>query len=145
DAGDGIAQLAYLLGKLWLARHEPLLVFVDEPEAHLHPGATIDLLHILESDFPWVQAIIATHSASVVDAISPDWKLWRVLREADGASAVEKVDTQPARIATLDALGVLPSQVFLARVVLWVEGPSVAIYYRRLLAEVDESLLFRRD
>lgn len=145
DAGDGVAQLTYMLAKLWLEKHNPMLVFIDEPEAHLHPGATIDLLHILEVDFPWVQAIIATHSAAVVDALSPDWRLWRVLRGSDGASVVESVDAQPERIATLDALGVLPSQVFLARVVVWVEGPSDAIYYRRLLAEVDPALVFRRD
>lgn len=145
DTGDGIAQYLFLLAGLRLRASVPTVVFIDEPEAHLHPGATLELLRIIEEELPHVQVIIATHSPAVVDALAPDWGFWRVYRDGNGASRAERVDTQASRIAVLDALGIHASQIFMARTVVWVEGPSDVIYYRALLAEVDPSLVAGRD
>lgn len=145
DAGDGVAQYTYLLAALALHPEEPALVFIDEPEAHLHPGATVELLRIIHDDLPHVQLVLATHSPSVVDAVAPDWRFWRVLRDASGASVAEPVRNQARRIAALDALGVSASQIFMARTVVWVEGPSDVVYYRALLTAVAPSLLAGRD
>ncbi|MBK6919512.1 MAG: AAA family ATPase [Deltaproteobacteria bacterium] len=145
QAGDGVAQYVYLLAGLLLHPEDPAVVFIDEPEAHLHPGATLELLRIIDEELPHVQAIIATHSPAVVDALAPDWRFWRVSRDDNGASRAERVETQASRIAALDSLGIHASQIFMARTVVWVEGPSDVVYYRALLAEVDPSLVAGRD
>lgn len=145
DAGDGVAQYFYLLAALLLHPFAPALVFIDEPEAHLHPGALLELLRIIDQDLPHVQLLIATHSSAVVDALSPDWHFWRVTRDENGASLADRVDTQARRIAALDALGVSASQIFMARTVVWVEGPSDVVYYRALFAAVDPDLVAGRD
>lgn len=145
QVGDGVAQYIYLLAGLLLHPEDPAVVFIDEPEAHLHPGATLELLRIIDEELPHVQAIIATHSPAVVDALAPDWRFWRVSRDDNGASRADRVETQASRIAALDSLGIHASQIFMARTVVWVEGPSDVIYYRALLAEVDPSLVAGRD
>ena len=145
DLGDGVGQLFFILAHLRLSGDVPSIVAIDEPEAHLHPGAVVELLRLLQEEFPSVQLIAATHSPTVVDALSPTWRMHRVLSGADGATQVDVVENQTERLALLDMMGVTPSQVFLTRTVIWVEGPSDITYIRALLREVDPDLVYGRE
>ncbi|RKF46879.1 hypothetical protein BCY88_04635 [Paraburkholderia fungorum] len=58
---------------------------------------------------------------------------------------LEVLDTTSDELALLGDLGIRPSQMFLARVVIWVEGPSDIHYVTALLHEVDKTMVAGRD
>jgi hypothetical protein len=145
DLGAGVSEILMVLAYLRLHPDEKCLVVIDEPEAHLHPGAVVELARIITTHLSNHQLLVTTHSTALVDAVTPTWRTFRVRRAAHQGTALEMLDTRRTELALLSDLGVRPSQLFLARVALWVEGPSDVHYWTALLREVDRSLVVGRD
>jgi hypothetical protein len=133
--GDGVAQMFYVLAYLALQPEQPKVIALDDPEVGLHPAAVVELIQIIRENFPWAQLIITTHSTSVLDAVEPSWNLFRMEQDEEGRSHVTRLDTRAERLSLLERMGIRPSQLFLANALLWVEGPSDAIYLRALLRD----------
>lgn len=53
-----------------------LILMMDEPENHLHPGAIIEVLNILKEKIPNGQIWIATHSISIIAHFYDSNNLW---------------------------------------------------------------------
>lgn len=69
--GDGIKSLVALsLFRHQLQNFITTIVAIEEPEAHLHPGAMKELRDVLFDMASESQIIIATHSALFVDSVS---------------------------------------------------------------------------
>jgi AAA domain, putative AbiEii toxin, Type IV TA system/AAA ATPase domain len=105
-----------------------VILAIDEPEVGLHPAAQRRVAAALAglSTFG-VQTIVATHSPVFVNAAKPGGvRLIRSQRdgvENRGSVVVEPTDLQEI----VGELGVLPSDVLLARRFVVVEGPSDAM------------------
>lgn len=76
----GHSALLQLVGDLYtrmqaggLAHDAPGVVFIDEPELHLHPGLQERVLPGLTTLFPSLQFIVATHCAPVISSIDNAW------------------------------------------------------------------------
>lgn len=145
DLGAGVSELVMVLAYLRLCPERPLFIIIDEPEAHLHPGAVVELVRIINAHLPNHQLLITTHSTALIDAITPEWRSYRAGRAKHGGTTLELINTTKIELALLSDLGIRPSQMFLAKVVVWVEGPSDIHYLIALIREVNEKMVFGRD
>ncbi|MEN3070460.1 AAA family ATPase, partial [Uliginosibacterium sediminicola] len=145
DLGAGVSEILIVLAYLRLHSDRPFFVVIDEPESHLHPGAVVELAKIITKHLPNHQLLFTTHSTALVDAVASDWRTFRATRGAHHGTVIEPIETTTSKLALLADLGIRPSQLFLARAILWVEGPSDIHYWTALINQVDETLVAGRD
>lgn len=117
---------------------QPNCLFVwDEPENGLHPTRRAMVLNWMFEDER--QFIIATHAPEFVPFRNPGGKALRcdaVYFEGSEEPMlnVEHVADRRSAFAVLEVLGVHPARtLFTANVVIWVEGPTELLFYRRWL------------
>ncbi len=130
---DGAAHVAYLL--IEVHKHERPTVFVlEEPDAFLHPGLQRQLISVLQDAVTKLghQFFISTHSPYLIDwaALAEDRTDTRVFRvhyvPKVGAQVTEPLAGEAGDL--LAAIGHSPASVLQPNGVIWVEGPSDAIY-----------------
>ncbi|WP_027965708.1 ATP-dependent nuclease [Halomonas halocynthiae] len=129
--GTGVSQIVMLLSHLWINKEVNLNVFLEEPEANLHPEAVVKLISIFEKELINHRFFITTHSPSLIDCLNENWAVYRTLKSPNGASSITPNDNVIKYYETLDSLGVKASQILQANTVLWVEGPSDRIYLKK--------------
>jgi hypothetical protein len=135
QVGTGLSQLI-IIGISTKLVSQPILL-LEEPELSLHPRLQRRPLQVLKEYCE--QSIITTHSNHIIDSAEPEIRLFRVSRERDVQASVQPIHDQV--IETLRDLGVRPGSLAEANAVLWVEGPSDAIYLRHWLLMIDDGLL----
>jgi hypothetical protein len=145
DLGAGVSEILSILAYLRLKPNRKFLVVIDEPEAHLHPSAVVELTKLMAQNLPHHQLMVTTHSTALVDAVEPSWATFRVRRAEHSGTLVEKLVTSPVELSLLADLGIRPSQLFLARAAIWVEGPSDIPYWTGLIREAAPELVVGRD
>jgi len=71
NAGSGMLQVIQVLVYIYL--HEPTLLLIDEPDAHLHPELQEKLGNVLKdvTKEMGAQLFVATHSPDVIDSFEP--------------------------------------------------------------------------
>lgn len=129
--GTGVSQIVMLLSHLWINKDINLNVFLEEPEANLHPEAVVKLVGIFEKELINHRFFITTHSPSLIDCLNENWAVYRTLKSPNGSSSITPNDNVIKHYETLDSLGVKASQILQANTVLWVEGPSDRIYLKK--------------
>jgi len=130
--GSGLSHLIVIAMATQLTT-KPILL-LEEPELSLHPRLQRRLILTLVGFTH--QAFITTHSNHILDSMSPNTRLFRVNRNADNTtSVVQPIEAQV--IETLRDIGARPGSLAEANAVLWVEGPSDAIYLRHWLSGVQ--------
>lgn len=137
ELGTGVSQIVMLLAHLYLNKNRELNVFVDEPESNLHPGSVARLVNIFEHDLPNHTFFITTHSSALIDQISDNWSVHTVSREGEQSSTVYPCVLPIHKFELLDDLGIRASQVLQSNIIIWVEGPSDAIYLRKWIADIS--------
>lgn len=140
QSGTGIGQVLAILYVV-LTSDSPRTIVIDEPQSFLHPGAVRKLIEVLKQH-PQHQFIITTHSATAITAAQPDTIL--LIRNADGASTIEGVDTQETAglRLMLSEVGARLGDVFGSDNILWVEGRTEEICLPKILAAFDGKPLF---
>lgn len=124
DMGTGVQHLVMIA--LILATTEQNALFIEEPEASLHPGAQRFLLDQLQQDGR--QVFMTTHSPVFLSPGS-DGVIFRIDSSSNNTSASRVRD--PAGLANaLQSIGARNSDMLLSDAVLFVEGDS------------DKSILF---
>ena len=141
DLGAAVREIL-LLGYVLRQQHVSL-VLIDEPENHLHPSlirAYCDELIARAAEKRW-QLFIATHSNHVLDALASAKPSVFATARAGEVTVRSLAGAERGRLFELfDALGVRPSSALQPHCLIWVEGPTDAIYLRRFLALAgDES------
>ena len=129
--GTGVSQIVMLLSHLWINKEVNLNVFLEEPEANLHPEAVVKLISIFEKELINHRFFITTHSPSLIDCLNENWAVYRTLKSPNGTSSITPNDNVIKYYETLDSLGVKASQILQANTILWVEGPSDRIYLKK--------------
>jgi putative AbiEii toxin of type IV toxin-antitoxin system/AAA ATPase-like protein len=120
ESGTGIAQILAILYVVMTSERGQTII-IDEPQSFLHPGAARKLIDFLRGH-PQHQFIIATHSATIIAATSPE--TITLARLEDGQTILTQLDTKAEKgiQATLSELGVRLADSFGADNILWVEG-----------------------
>lgn len=124
---SGWRAFASLLG--WLkSRPEGSVCLIEEPETHLHPR----LQHLLARRLSAValerslQLFISTHSAALIDS-----RQWQGMTPKIFQAGIHCLQERPSTrdsLRLLEDLGVRQSDFLQANGVIWVEGPSDAMY-----------------
>lgn len=119
DMGGGVEQLL-MIGTVLLTTGDERTLFVEEPESHLHPGATRFLVEKLrERDR---QVFVTTHFPVLLN-LRPAASIYRV-QFARGVSQVSIVRESEKLGESLVEIGSRNSDVLLSDAVLFVEGQS---------------------
>ncbi|MCJ8270678.1 MAG: ATP-binding protein [Psychrosphaera sp.] len=133
NLGDGLQQVIIVTSHAFLTP-EPGLYFIEEPEAHMHPGLLRRLAIFLADETPH-QYIMTTHSNHLFDLADDrdDIVINRVSKKVtDGAPTFEITEVSKDKSLLLE-LGVKPSSVYLANCTIWVEGVTDRFYIRAFL------------
>jgi len=133
--GDGVRQILTIAGALATIGGEGVLL-LEEPEASLHPGLQRAMCAALLKQKN-VTTFVATHSNHIVDAAGGDHAaVWRVSSDPGGTPRADRVLCTRDR-ELLESLGVRPSSAAMVGALVWVEGPSDAIYLRAWLGGLE--------
>lgn len=152
EGADGLQHVVYLV--LEIEKHPWSATFlIEEPDTYLHPGLQRRFVDYLASrtvphsagDPPHHQFLVATHSPYIINAVAERWrdhgpddprrpKLFQMRRGPAGVT-VEDLEGLDDRWSALAALGHRPSDVLLPNGIIWVEGPSDAIYLKHWLTK----------
>jgi len=139
ELGTGVAQVVMLLAHLYLNKDKEFNVFLDEPESNLHPNSVVRLVKIFEDDLQKHTFFITTHSSVLIDQIGENWSVHRVSRELDHSSEVFSCALPIHKFQVLDDLGIRASQILQSNLIVWVEGPSDAIYLRKWISDLSNN------
>lgn len=129
DKGDGVNSLA-VMAILKNKKNKDIastLIAIDEPEAHLHPGAIIELSNNLKRISMENQVIISTHNATFID-----------VENIANNIIVDSGKAKPARNVkdVRDVLGIqVEDYMVSSRIILLVEGECDEIILKKLLSD----------
>lgn len=138
DMGGGVEQLLLAAVALETTGPESVL-FLEEPEGHLHAGAQRYLMEEFRADGR--QVFITTHSPTFVNLAWPK-NLYRVSMNEDSTGII-RVRNQGQLGEVLEDVGARNSDVLLSDAVLFVEGPSDGKVLSTLASLLGSSLAER--
>jgi len=137
-SGDGAQRVAYILYHLINSAYE--IIVIEEPEICLHPGAQKRFRKILDDlcDMYQKRLLISTHSPFFLEG----WKTANVykIENVKGTTYVEKVANREQYVGIAAALGINPSDAFVADGIIWVEGPSDIVIYKTFFDKLGVDL-----
>lgn len=133
--GDGVQSLVAISLVRTLARQSPELTYVlavEEPEAHLHPGAIHKLREVLDELAERDQVILTTHNSILVRRDDPRANILVYNNAAAPAKSLQQVR---------DSLGIrIPDNMTSADVILLVEGSHDAVLLDYVLRSRNSDL-----
>jgi ABC-type branched-subunit amino acid transport system ATPase component len=135
DCGTGIGQVLAMLYVI-IDSDKARTILIDEPQSFLHPGAIRKLFEIFKREQNQKhQYIVTTHSPTVVMACSPCnvIMLYRQDNETK-AKTIDVNETADLRLF-LSEIGARLSDVFGADKILWVEGRTEEICFKRIATQ----------
>jgi predicted ATP-dependent endonuclease of OLD family len=141
EVGTGVSQLFMMLSFLFINKEKQLNVFIDEPEANLHPEAVKVLVKIFENYFKNHSFFITTHASSLIDEVDSDWSIHRVIRSSNNSSQIVPCNSIVTKYKVLDDLGIRASQLLQSNMIIWVEGPSDRIYINKWIKDLAKTEL----
>ena len=141
ELGTGVSQMIMLLSYLYLNRNKQLNVFIDEPESNLHPDAVIKLIEIFDNELKNHTFFITTHSSVLIDQVDSHWTVHRLSRSTTSSTNIYPCVNIVQKREVLDELGIRASQLLQANMIIWVEGPSDAIYVRKWISVMSNNAL----
>jgi putative ATP-dependent endonuclease of the OLD family len=140
NSGSGLKTvILVLLNLIIIAKGDEYdrCVFVfEELENNLHPALLRRLLKFIDNHLQKEavdrRLILTTHSSVILDAfaLKSDTQIIHIAKE-HGISKATLVDSDLPLLSILKGLGTRPSDILQANGVIWVEGPSDAIYISR--------------
>ena len=109
--------------------------FIDEAELHLHPSAQRQLKQaLLELADEHDQVFINTHSSVLLADNHGQQSLFRVAKEAQGETQIERIDSSPKKHEVIfELLGGSPADILLPANFLIVEGPSEVEFFKHII------------
>jgi len=138
DISSGSKEILVLLAQIYLSGDRTDMLAIEEPELHLHPGASKKVFDVLQtqSEKNDVQLIISTHSSVFVNQ-TPVESLVRVERE--GTSIVRSV-SEGEIDRELKDLGYDQSDLLQSEGVVLVEGRSDRLILGKICEKFGVSL-----
>lgn len=159
ELGDGIQSIIIITLPLFLnlkdfVENENVLVFIEEPEQHLHPGLQRKLIETFHDEkFKNYQFFFTTHSNHFLDSIlyyddisifSLDKTLDTKSNEVEPKFSIKIISKDNNLLKTIQQIlkniGAFPSSVFVHNCTIYVEGKLDISYYEKYLELYRKSL-----
>ena len=136
NLGDGVQALILLTFPLFLQKDNELVVFIEEPEIHLHPKWQRFFLETIAEYFPKHYFFFTTHSNVLMN-----WHSSNIyyVKEGTNHTEIQRIETQHSEI--LENLGYQASDLLSANYIIWVEGISDKIYLKQFIKAYDKDLI----
>lgn len=139
--GDGFQTLIVILFPIFVYRETPHLVFIEEPETHLHPKWQ-RLLYRSICKFEKHTYFLSTHSSVFINASKNSIF---IVSKKKGKTHLLHSEVKTEKVAILKDLGYKPNDLFQTNFLLWVEGQSDKVYLNYLIQSFDNSLVEGED
>ncbi len=139
--GDGLQTLIIILFPIFINRNKRHLIFIEEPETHLHPKWQ-RLLYRAMCLFDNHSYFISTHSSIFINSTNNSIF---IVSKIDGKTKLHHSDIKTEKIAILKDLGYKPNDLYQTNYLLWVEGQSDKIYINHFIKSVDDTLIEGED
>lgn len=100
--------------------HKPSLIFIDEPETSIHPGAASAILDVLRHASSTMQVVISTQSPEILEAKWIESRNIRSVVWREGATFVEEIPQAAKHALTAHLMGageLLRSEAFESSIV----------------------------
>ena len=136
DLGDGVQTIILMTFPLFKYKNRDILLFIEEPETHLHPAMQRKLLQAYcdRERFPNAQVFLTTHSNHLLDVSldvdEEDISIYSFQKKEEEKFEIKNLSWKKE---ILELLGVRNSSVFLSNCVIWVEGISDVTYLKKYL------------
>ncbi len=128
--GGGIEQVLSIILAL-TSESEQGIIFIDEPESHLHEGAQRRLANYIQNNIAKRQLFISTHSPVFMTAFRCA-SIFKTRITPDGATVEHALNTEDQRLI-LDTLGAEAKTILQANATIWVEGSTEIEILRSVL------------
>ncbi|MFC4218580.1 AAA family ATPase [Flagellimonas marina] len=137
NLGDGLQTIISILFPIFVRKDTEFLIFIEEPENHLHIRWQTLLIKALKK-FDKHRFFITTHSSRIIN--DEDSSVFHCKKHND-KTIISHVVKENHRKQILNELGYLPSQILQTNYILWVEGPSDKILFKYWLSKLDSKLV----
>lgn len=139
--GTGLQMMIALTWPLF--QYDSGLIFIEEPELYLHPKFQYKLLDIYSNHYKAknFQFYISTHSNHIIDMMSNEEKISIYTIEKKSVKLFHINNVNLGDSKPYELLGVKPSSLSIANCLIWVEGPSDMIYFKKWINLVDPTLV----
>lgn len=139
--GDGLQTLIIILFPIFINRKKPHIVFIEEPETHLHPKWQ-RLLYRSICLFEKHTYFLSTHSSVFINSSKNSIF---IVSKKKGKTHLHHSEVKTEKISILKDLGYKPNDLFQTNYLLWVEGQSDKLYLNYLIQKIDDSLVEGED
>lgn len=134
--GDGIQSLVIILFPVFANRSKESIIFIEEPETHLHPKWQRLLSRALK-EFNNHTYFLSTHSSAIIN--SPSNSIF-IISQQDSKTNIHFSDIKIDKVEILKELGYKPNDLYQTNYILWVEGQSDKIYVNYLIKKYAPEL-----
>lgn len=134
--GDGLQTIITILFPIFIKKDQKRLVFIEEPETHLHPEWQRKLLQALKW-IPNQQYFITTHSNAFIN--DEQTRLYSVKKEEE-VFRVQEAILESDKLSIFRELGYKQSDLLQANYILWVEGYSDKVYLEYWINQLSPEL-----
>jgi ABC-type cobalamin/Fe3+-siderophores transport system ATPase subunit len=124
---SGEREVVNIVFDLLLRKPSDCIVFLDEPELHLHPELSHKLLSTLRSIGERNQFVLCTHAPSIITAALDQSVVFVGPPTEDGRNQALKVSEEDATNEALRALGHSVGVIALGRRIVLIEGGSTSL------------------
>lgn len=139
--GDGLQTLIIILFPLFINRKKEHIVFIEEPETHLHPKWQ-RLLYRAMTMFKNHTYFLSTHSSVFINSINNSIF---IVSKQKKKTHLHYSDVKTEKVTILKELGYKPNDLYQTNYLLWVEGQSDKVYINYMIQQLDKSLIEGED
>lgn len=137
---QSMAILSLLQAYANIEKHVESIMLIEEPEVYLHPELQRKMFAVLRRIAKDTQVIYTTHSPIMISELWADDSV-RLVTRKDGETLISCINIEQV----ISELGIRYEDVLNPKVIVFVEGPTDAIFFERICKIINPSKILDSD